>query len=237
MVAYLVLFSQKAPANPKFRARQAKTEDQDDKEQAATKKPLKANDSAQLARALETAFERCDYRSVMRHWSALKHFNNAPVVALPHIVESMQRLQKDTPFILRELKGFINALPKERGMLCVNGVLDSLSKRLDSGLMEQIVEMLPEAGLKMDERSYEIFFGMFFTTCSFQEVRNLVSQMKATQVPFTSRSLMPLIKTALKMGEFDEAMQYFREMKCIWNTQGVPSLSSMVPAHVISQLA
>merc|ERR1719387_401414 len=112
-------------------------------------------------------------------------------------------------------------------MHLINDLLESLAKRLDSGLMESLVEMLPGLGLKMNERSYEIFLAMFFTTCSFQEVKSLVSEMKAAQIPFTARASMTLVKAALKMNNLDEALQYFRELKKVWLSQGASSSPSL----------
>merc|ERR1719183_625253 len=121
-------------------------------------------------------------------------------------------------------------------MSCINELLESLAKRLDSDLMEQIVEMLPTINLKMDERSYEILLNMYFTTRSFQDVKALFLQMKAKQVPFTTRSSMVVIKTALKLNNFDEAVQHFRDLKSTWTAQSLSSSPSMAPSHVVSQL-
>merc|ERR1719272_481698 len=121
-------------------------------------------------------------------------------------------------------------------MTCVNELLESLAKRLDSDLLEKIAEILPSLNLKMDERSYEVFLNMYFTTRSFQEVNTLVSQMKSKQIAFTTRSSMVVIKTALKMNSFDEAVQSFRELKSTWTAQSLSSTPSMAPSHVVSQL-
>merc|ERR1719272_1389174 len=148
----------------------------------------------------------------------------------------MQRSKKDTPFILKELNSFVNKFSSECDMTCINDLLETLAKRLDSDLMEKIVEMLPSIGLKMDERTYEIFLNMHFTTRSFQEVKTLASQMKTQQIAFTTRSSMVIIKTALKTNNFDEAVQCFRALKGTWTAQSISSTPSMAPSHVISQL-
>ena len=80
--------------------------------------------------------------------------------------------------------------------------------------------MLPTVDLKTDERSYEILLNMYFTTRSFQDVKTLVSEMKAKKIPFTTRSSMVVIKTALKSNNFDEAVQHFRDLKATWSTLG-----------------
>jgi len=238
MVAYFALFSQRAPTNPKMKAKKFKVAEDDYKEEdyptdACMKvNSLEPKECAQVEKALQVAFDAGDYRSVLRCWNTMKKFQSMPVVSLSHVVETMQRFKKDTPFILRELKTFCKAFPSECDMACINDLLESLAKRLDSELMEKIVEMLPSVNLKMDERSYEVFLNMYFTTRSFQEVKTLVSQMKAKQIAFTTRSSMVVIKTALKTNSFDEAVQCFRELKSTWSS----ATPSMAPSHVVSQL-
>jgi hypothetical protein len=68
----------------------------------------------------------------------MKKFDQMPAISLPHVVESMQRFKKDTPFILRELKSFFKKYPSERDMNGINDLLESLAKRLDSEVMEKM---------------------------------------------------------------------------------------------------
>ena len=106
----------------------------------------------------------------------MKKFEKSPSVSLAQVVETMQRFKKDSSFILRELKGFLKKFQNESDVSSVNELLESLAKRLDSELVEQIVEMLPTVNLKMDPCSYEILLNMYFTTRSFHNVKTLVSQ-------------------------------------------------------------
>merc|ERR1719440_2408882 len=102
----------------------------------------------------------------------------------------MQRFKKDNPFILRELKGFLKRYSSECSITDVNDLLESLAKRMDSDLMEKIMEMLPSLNLNMDAHSYEVFLNMYFPTRSFNDVKSLVATMKASNIPFTTRSSM-----------------------------------------------
>jgi len=243
IAAYFVLFMQRTPKNSKLKSKKMKTLEEDYKEEDYPTDTYSKNNTVDLAeyanveKAFQVAFEAGDYRSVLRCWNAMKKFEKMPVVSLPHVVESMQRFKKDSSFIIRELKGFFKKFPAECDMTSVNDLLESLAKRMDSDLMEKIVEMLPSVELKMDERSYEVFLNMYFTTRSFQEVKALVSQMKANGVPFTTRSTMAVIKTALKMSDLEEALLYFRELKNTWTAHGLSSSPSMAPSHVVTQLA
>jgi pentatricopeptide repeat protein len=189
-----------------------------------------------VEKAFRDAFDNADYRAVLRCWNTMKKFERAPSVSLSQVVESMQRFKKDTPFILRELKGFLKKFPSEFDMTCVNDLLESLAKRLDSDLLEQVVDMLPSVNLQMDSCSFEILLNMYFTTRNFQDVKSLVVKMKETGISFTSRASMVVIKTALKTSNLEEAIQQFRDLKASWSTSAVSSSPSMAPTHVISQL-
>jgi len=242
VVAYFALFMQRTPTNAKRQAKKIKAYEEEYKEEdypTDTDKKSSVVDPKEcckVERALQDAFENGDYRAVLRCWNTTKKFEKMPSVSLSHVVESMQRFKKDTPFIIRELKGFLMQFPTECDMVCVNDLLESLAKRMDSDFMEKIVEMLPAVNLKMDERTYEVFLNMHFTTRSFQEVNTLVSQMKTKQIPFTVRSSMVVIKTALKTNNFDEAVQCFRDLRATWTEQSNSTTPSMAPSHVISQL-
>jgi len=242
MVTYFVLFMQRTPTKAKPQAKKMKEFEEDYKpedypeDSFAKSTVLEPKEYAKIEKSLQDAFENGDYRAVLRCWNTTKKFEQMPSVSLPHVVESMQRFKKDTPFILRELKVFCKQFASECDMTCINDLLESLAKRMDSDFMEKIAEMLPEANLKMDSRSYEIFLNMYFTIRSFQEVDKLVSQMKAAQIPMTSRAAMVVIKTALKTNKFEEAVQCFRDLKSTWTEQSVSSTPSAAPSMVISQL-
>jgi len=148
----------------------------------------------------------------------------------------MQRFKKDMPSILRELKALFKKFPSECDMTCINDLLESLATRLDSDLMEKIVEMLPSLNLEMNERTCEVFLNMHLSMHSFQEVNALVSQMKAKQIAFTTRSAMAVVKTALKTNNFDDALLYFRQLRKAWATQSFSSSPSTAPDRVVSQL-
>jgi hypothetical protein len=119
----------------------------------------------------------------------------------------------------------------------VNDLLENLGKRLDSDLMGKIVEMLPGLDLKADQRTYEVFLNMHFTLRNFTEVRSLVAEMRRRKVPFTTRSQMVMIKTALKTGSFDEALTHFRELKELWNETSALASPSAAPTQIVAQVA
>merc|ERR1719183_828601 len=60
--------------------------------------------------------------------------------------------------------------------------------------------------------------------------------MKSKRVPFTMRSSMAVIKTAMKTNSVDEAIQSFRNLKSAWVAQGLSSTPSIAPGQVLSQM-
>lgn len=239
IAAYFALFGNVMPRNPKLppkKARIPNKEDDSQKDFPARDETEDFEDRGEAEKELQVAFEAGDHRSVLRCWNALKKFDKMPVVSLAHVVESMQRFKKDSPYIVQELKRFLKKYQNEFDMNSINDLFDSLSRRLDNDLMEKILETLESLNLKMDQRGYEIFLNMYFTMRSFQEVKTLVSQMKAKKVSFTTRATIIVIKTALKMNNFEEALQHFKDLKDIWTAHSVSSTPSMAPRHIVSQL-
>merc|ERR1719375_2782479 len=189
----------------------------------------------ELGKAFQIAFEQGDDRAVLQCWSSLKKCEQAPPVPLANLVESMQRLKKDASAILRELKAYFRRYPGECDAGVVSDLLESLSKRLDSDLMEQIIDMLPSLDMQADPRMYEILLSTYFTMRNFTEVRALVAEMKRKKVLISMRARLVIMKTALKMSNFDEALVCFRELLPMW--QDVPSSESNSQRHLVSQLA
>merc|ERR1719161_3200484 len=187
----------------------------------------------ELGKAFQIAFEQGDDRAVLQCWSGLKKCEQAPPVPLANVVESMQRLKKDTPAIIRELKAYFKRYPSECDAGVVSDVLESLSKRLDSELMEQIIAMLPSFEMRADPRMYEILLNTYFTLRNFTEVKALVAEMKREKVPITVRAGIVVLKTALKMNNFEEALTCFRELRCGWQDCTSESTSQR---HLLSQL-
>merc|ERR1719359_1012927 len=134
---------QRKPHNAKPQTKKIKLMQEDYKEEDYPNDTYVKNNTidpkeyAHVEKALQDAFETGDYRSVLRCWNTMKKFEKVPSVSLSQVVESMQRFKKDTPFVLRELKFFLKKFSSESHMSCVNDLLVSLAKRLDSDLMEK----------------------------------------------------------------------------------------------------
>merc|ERR1719487_2984132 len=144
----------------------------------------------------------------------------------------MQCTKKDSQAIIRELTGHFKKQRGECDMSVINDIIESLGKRLDSQLIAMIVEMLPSLGLKQDERTYEILLTMHASTRGFAEVRDLVSEMRANNIEFSTRSSIALVKVALQTGNFDEAKEHFSAVKASRDAQG----QWAVPRHVVAQV-
>jgi len=240
LVSYLVLFKRVVPSpSKKVQGKGAGGKTGDLGRSSVSRQQFKATpefdsgDSDEVTQGFQIAFEQGDDRAVLQFWSKLKMCEDAPAVPLANVVESMQRLKKDTPVIIRELKAYFKRYPSECNAGVVSDVLESLSKRLDSELMEQIMAMLPSFDMQADPRMYEILLNTYFTLRNFTEVKALVAEMKREKVPITVRAGIVVMKTALKMNNFDEALTCFRELRCEWQDSTSESTSQR---HLLSQL-
>merc|ERR1719443_2567380 len=195
---------------------------------------IDSEDLQDVSKAFQMAFEQGDDRIVQQCWGKMKMSTDVPPVPLAQVLESMQRLKKDTPVILRELRAYFKRYPSECDASVVSDVLESLSKRLDSELMEQILAMLPFFDIRADTRMYEILLNTYFTLRNFAEVKALVAEMKRQKVPITARVSIVVMKTALKMSNFDEALACFRELRLSW--QEATSAETTAQRHLVSQL-
>jgi len=139
VIAYFALFGNALPKEqrrePKIKVKMELAE----RETSIPSKPasIDSEDCDHLEKSFQVAFENGDHRSVLRCWNTMKKIEKVPSVPLTQVIESMQRFKKDSPFIIRELKAFFKKYPSECDMSLVNDLLESLSKRLDSELMEK----------------------------------------------------------------------------------------------------
>lgn len=244
VAAYVLLFGNAHPKRKQniAKAKKIKVVDDYDDDPLSDKtadsgKMLSEEDVQHLAQSFAVAFEAGDHRQVLRCWNALKRSERVPPISLAQAVESMQRFKKDSPFVSRELKAFFKRFPNECEIGGINDLLDSLAKRLDSELVDQVVDMLPSMGLKEDQRTCEILLTMQFTTRNFAEVRRLLGVMQSEGLPLTTRATIVAVKTALKTGSFDDATLHFRSLKALWaNLTGDAATASTAPRHIVSQL-
>lgn len=245
VAAYVLLFGNAHPKSKQkgaSKTKRVKGVDDDDLTELANDKidsgkALSEEDVKHIAQSFSAAFDAGDHRQVLKCWNALKNTDRAPPISLAQAVESMQRFKKDSSFVVRELKAFFKRFPNECGIVAINDLLDSLAKRLDTDLVEQVVEMMPSMSLKLDQRTYEILLTMQFTTRNFSEVRKLLATMQVKGVQLTTRSTIVAVKTALKTGNFDEAQNHFRSLKALWaGLSGDSATASTAPRHIVSQL-
>mmetsp|Transcript_77413 Transcript_77413/g.227011 ORF Transcript_77413/g.227011 Transcript_77413/m.227011 type:complete len:1146 (+) Transcript_77413:139-3576(+) len=244
MAAYLLLFSNQAPKGTRARPSKAKRfKDEWEEEEVAPVKPRSREDTARFAgkreSAIEAAFEAGDYREVLRCWTALKKSEVAPCVCLAHVVEAMQRMKRDTPSIMRELKSFFQRYAGECDVRLANDLLESLGRRLDSDLADRIAEMMPSLGMAPDARTYETLLHIHFTCRDFSEVQRLISEMGSRKVTMSPRAAVIAVKAALKTGRLEEAMTHFAHLRPLWDAEkkGAEGASpSTAPRHLVSQL-
>jgi pentatricopeptide repeat protein len=245
MAIYMLLFSNRLPksdtrkSSSKAKAAAGSAHSGLAGSQDAKSTEVNAESYSQVERSMQAAIEEGDHRSVLKCWNAFKQFDRAPpAIHLPNVVESLQRFKKDNPYIVQELKAVFKRNACDCDISMINDILDSLARRHDTSLMDQIVQMLPSLDLKRDQKTFEIFLSMHLTTRCFNEVQKLVTDMKKDGVPFNTRILTILIKASLRTNGFAEALEYFKELKAIFLARGGwPDSPSAAPRHIVAQLA
>lgn len=228
VLAYFALFGNVMPKGANDRKLKFKRADDSS---SPCKSPQDCDDAE---RALKAAHDSGDFKAVLSHWSTLKRATKVSPATFASALEAMQRARKDSATVLRELKMYLNKNSEELDIHSVNDVLDTLAKRMNGDLMRRIVDLLLGVGLAMDERTYEIFLSVHFSTRQFEKVQDTIAEMKAKEVPFTTRATIVVIKTALKTSNFDEARSSFRELMATWSSS--TATPSMAPKHIVSQL-
>jgi pentatricopeptide repeat protein len=197
---------------------------------------MNLNSYEEIESSMQIAIDDDDHGAVLKCWNAAKRFDNAPIAKLPRVLESMQICKKDHLFIVQELKAVFSKLPNQATISVVNDLLEALGRRLDSQLMEQIVQILPSLGLEKNDKTYEIFLLMQLSSRNFEAVLSSAAEMKETGIPFTTRALVSVIKAALRTSNFAEAVQSFRKLKAEWANHKCSESPSQAPQHIVSQL-
>jgi pentatricopeptide repeat protein len=173
----------------------------------------------------------------LKMYDANKQSDRSPKCELLEIVEPLHRSKKDVVVIVDQLKRHLQKHPTQCNMSSINDLLESLGRSLDSKLMEAIVQMLPAIGLRKDKRTYEIFLSMQFTVRNLEQVVDLIGEMRRLQIPFTKRALVICIKQALRMNDFSEALNHFRELghACMSKEDSLDT-TTQAPLHLVAQL-
>jgi pentatricopeptide repeat protein len=239
MVVYAMLNMHRAPKLDQKRGKSNVKPAKDSKQLDETcdnVEKRRANTRDRMDTPLRNASDISDCKAVLERWTSTR---NSPQACsnLPDVVEAMQRCKKDNAYIIRELRTYFEKHSNQRHMSLINDILEPLGRRMDSQLMDLIVQILPSLGLKRDQRTFEIFLSMHLTTRKFEEVSALICDMKESKVAFSAHALLLAMKAALRKSDFDEALQYFRDLKKFWMADSTFKDSpSQAPRHIVSQL-
>jgi len=184
----------------------------------------------QLLQKSQDAFDQGDYRNVLRVWASLKKHDMVPFTHFACVLESMQRLKRDSASTLAEATAFLRRRSGKVDIQHVNDLLDPLAKSLDSELVMGLIGQLPILKLSMDERSYDILLTMHFATRNFSAVESLAGDMASKGLTPSTRASLVLLKTALRTGNLQEAIAQYRAVA------STPSGRGTAPQHLSAQL-
>lgn len=173
---------------------------------------------SEIDKSLRDAFEAEDYQQVLKCWSALKQLRQCPPIHLSQIVKSMQCCNKDSHFIVAELRDFFRMNPKQRNISLINEILEPLARRLDdSQLVDLIVRMLPSINLAKDSRTYELLLTMQVGKGTISTAEYTVAKMRKEGIPFTPCALVALLNLSLRSSNIDEMLSTFSQLKSSWD--------------------
>jgi len=184
----------------------------------------------QLLQRSQHAFDQGDYRTVLRVWASLKKYELVPFSHFACIVESMQRLKRDSSSTLAEASTFLRRRLGKLDIQHVNDLLDPLAKSLDTELVMGLVGQLPALKLSLDERSYDILLTMQFATRNFTGVEVLARDMASNGLAPSTRASLVLLKTALRTNNLQDAILQYRAVA------SSPSGRGTAPQHLSAQL-
>eukprot|EP00933_Yihiella_yeosuensis_P013279 TRINITY_DN12382_c0_g2_i1.p1 TRINITY_DN12382_c0_g2~~TRINITY_DN12382_c0_g2_i1.p1 ORF type:complete len:1033 (+),score=227.93 TRINITY_DN12382_c0_g2_i1:229-3327(+) len=159
------------------------------------------------------AYEKRDHRAILRYWRELKEsVIEVPADVMAMVIESHQRSKKDCRAILSEVSAVMLKSKTAHSIEYVNAVLDPICRSLDCQLAAGVVHLCPTLGVDADAKTYELLVQMHFATRSFEEVTKLNQQMRFEGIQPTTRTSLAFLKTAVSRNQFDEALQYIREI-------------------------
>jgi len=184
----------------------------------------------QLLQRSQQAFDQGDYRTVLRVWASLKRHDTVPIAQFACVVESMQRLKRDSASTLSEATTFLRKRSSKLDIHHINDLLDPLAKSLDTELVMGLIEQLPTLKLSLDDRSYDILLTMHFATRNFAGVESLARDMASNDLTPSIRANLVLLKTALRTGNLQEAIVQYRAVA------SSPSGHGTTPQHLSAQL-
>lgn len=233
IVAHTLLFGRTIRRPAKHQGTAAKARGMPE---ASAPRVARVPSGGQLGRTLGLAHEAGDHRQVLRCWSTGKRLARAPEVPLAPVVEAMRRAKKDEACIVAELREHLRRSACRGDASAVNDLLDALAGRLDSSLAHKVVAMMPSAGLRPDQRTYEAMLGLHFALRDFAEVRRVAALAKSEGVPLTTRAATIVIKAAMKADRCEEAIHHFRQLRDLWGHGEAGHGPSPAPRHVVWQL-
>jgi len=192
------------------------------------------SDPAALDFSLRAAFEAGDYFNVLQYWDAFKICDRAPNIPLCDVVTAMRACNKQAQFIEDELQQFFEKYPSQCDVSTMNHIMHVLGEELDTQLASMLVDMFPALHLSLDSCSYEILIAMMVKTRQFSEAQRLLAQMKVDDLSLTARTVFFALKASLSLGDLDQSLNYFGELKASWQASGASE--PPVPQPIMVQL-
>mmetsp|Transcript_102229 Transcript_102229/g.284765 ORF Transcript_102229/g.284765 Transcript_102229/m.284765 type:complete len:1078 (+) Transcript_102229:112-3345(+) len=149
-----------------------------------------------------------DHRAVLRLWHRAKALEEAPLLDLASVVDSMRKLGRSAPEVLAELRSALNSCP---------GLLPSFAALPAALLRDDAVELLDGTLALLEERDFNVEPTAYAGLMGAQLRRRDYAGVAATASRVPSHALSPkmramLASAAAQRSRLDEALGHLRQM-------------------------
>eukprot|EP00930_Biecheleria_cincta_P032204 TRINITY_DN22353_c0_g1_i1.p1 TRINITY_DN22353_c0_g1~~TRINITY_DN22353_c0_g1_i1.p1 ORF type:complete len:1042 (+),score=205.20 TRINITY_DN22353_c0_g1_i1:140-3265(+) len=178
-------------------------------------------------KAVSSAFEQRDYRAVLRYWRIIQTSDAGEISTniMVQVLESMQRLKKDTASILEEVESVLTKNRAYANVTFMNELIAPVSKSLDVDLVVGMLHLFNDQLVEANSTTYESLAHLFFATRNLVEVKKLSVTMHTDGIKPTGPTSLCFLKAFLAESDLQESLN------CLGELCGM-----QLPAAVASQL-
>lgn len=194
--------------------------------------PAGRGPSSSSEQALHWKQQAGDHSGVLRLWTSLRRSGEVSIESLGQVVESMQRLKKDSSSTLAEIQGYFCRTKDACHTGTANQLLEMITKSLDVDLVNGVLTLMASLDMKSNSFTYELLIQMHFSMRNLKEVSQLYFEMGAEQLAPTTRTSLILLKVAIQAGNLDGAVKHFKEL----SHESLVSTASQAPQHIAAQI-
>jgi len=184
-----------------------------------------AGDHSCTTNAASIAFDKGDYRTVLRYWRIVQKAGADGVSTnlMVQVLESMQRLKKDTASILEEVESLLTKNRTYANANFMNELIAAVSKSLDVDLVAGMLHVFNDQCVEANSTTYESLVHLHFATRNFAKVKKLSFAMRTDGIKPTAPTSICFLKTFLAESDLQESLNCLGELHCMKLPEAVAS--------------